>query len=72
MKRAGLLLVALLTGCSLSKPPTRDAVLQDALPPTTTIPATWSSAAAADSVAGDCPDDPTAALAAAVRRILDR
>jgi NodT family efflux transporter outer membrane factor (OMF) lipoprotein len=53
MKRASLLLVALLTGCSLSKPPTRDAVLQDALPPTTTIPSTWSSAAAADSVAGD-------------------
>jgi multidrug efflux system outer membrane protein len=39
--------------CALSSAPQHEEVLKQALPPGTTIPSTWSSAAAMDEVTND-------------------
>jgi outer membrane protein TolC len=56
MRRAvrpgALLLAACLGGCALSTPPEQGAVVQAALPDSTTIPTTWRAPADSDSVSG--------------------
>jgi len=58
LTRAGVTLVVMLIiatagGCALKAPPTHDAVVDQALPTSTTIPATWQAAAVDAPVAND-------------------
>ena len=56
MRRSRLVAIALagtLAGCSLSTPPSRTELLQQALPTTTTVPRTWSTGPGSDPVAND-------------------
>ena len=46
-------LLALLSGCALSKPPTHSQVLTNALPQGTTIPGGWNSTATTNPIASD-------------------
>lgn len=56
VRRSCLVAIALagtLAGCSLSTPPSRTELLQQALPTTTTVPRTWSTGPGSDPVAND-------------------
>ena len=46
-------LTAILSGCTLSKPPVHSQIVTDALPLGTTIPPHWSSVTGANDVAND-------------------